>query len=211
MTSTERGKLNRFTTAFSSLAASPLRATFFRSIDARYASTPLSAIGSIMSGGRYNHIHDFEAFYVADNLSTALFEVQALSHAEDGTIQSSKMPPRIDLSIDVVLQRSIDLRTDDVLAALHVTKDDLLLPWRLAQDRGEYPVTQLLGAAARTAEIEGLLVPSAKVATGTNPVVVVDRLVPASSYTLYLGDSKALPVSAVKGTYNANRRSTDGP
>jgi RES domain-containing protein len=41
-------------------------------------STPLSAIGSIRRGGRFNPAHAFEILYVAMSPDTTLYEVHAL-------------------------------------------------------------------------------------------------------------------------------------
>lgn len=187
-------RLNRLEAVFKSLATTPLRGTFFRSIDARYLlASPLSALGSLLFGGRYNHVGWFEALYLADTPHTALFEVEHIYKDSDGKVAGRRMAPRALLSIDADLQHVIDLRQPEVQAALEIAESDLLAPWKLAQARGEYPLTHLLGAAARAAGIEGIIAPSARSSEGFALVVFPDRLRSGSVVTLYNGDDRSRP------------------
>ena len=51
--------------AVARLPTRPLDGGAFRLIHARYATTALSAIGSLRLGGRYNGLGAFEALYLA--------------------------------------------------------------------------------------------------------------------------------------------------
>jgi RES domain-containing protein len=64
---------------FSKIPELKLQGPFFRGIPLRYVATPLSALGSKISGGRYNAIGAFEVFYLAPTPAVALSEVTAVA------------------------------------------------------------------------------------------------------------------------------------
>ncbi len=70
-------RTTRIAAKIRSLATTPVRGTFFRSIDLHYMGSPLSAIGSILDGGRYNHIGDFEVLYLANTQHTTSLGARA--------------------------------------------------------------------------------------------------------------------------------------
>ena len=188
-----------------SLADVAQRGTFFRSIDLQWLlkETPLSAIGSRKRGGRYNRKGDFEALYLADTQLTALYETEAI-YESAGIVVGARQPPRVMLSLDYDLQRVIDLRAEDTLASLKITADDLKQPWKIAQAEKRPVLTQRIGAAARAADIEALLVPSARVEDGTNLVVFTDRLRTGSRVILYVGEDPMIPRYTLDGQYDPN-------
>jgi RES domain-containing protein len=178
-----------------SLDAIRVRGTFFRSIDYAFLArgTPLSAIGSVAAGGRYNPRNTFEALYLADNPETALFETQALMACGLRLI-GVKQPPRVMLALDATLQSALDLEDELTLGALEIAREDLCDPqWRLKCERGEPVLTHRVGAAARAAKLEALRVPSAVRPLGANLVIFPDRLRKGSSIELYVGDHLEIP------------------
>jgi len=185
-----------------SLAGTAQRGTFFRSIDLQWLlkGTPLSAIGSRIHGGRYNHKGDFEAFYLSDTQETALYETEAIFKIV-GVVVGVRQPPRAMLSLDYKLQHIVDLRASDILKGLGVTIADLRRPWKLAQAENRPVLTQRIGAAARSIDVEALLVPSARVSGGTNLVVFPDRLRRDSSIELYVGNEPTVPRYKLAGQY----------
>ena len=56
----------------------PTRGSFFRAVPLVYIHTPLSAIGSLTNGGRYNPIGAFEVFYAAQERDTVPRETRAI-------------------------------------------------------------------------------------------------------------------------------------
>lgn len=62
------------------------------------------------------------------------------------------------------------------------------MPWRLIVAQGNVPITQTLGAVAREADIEALLVPSAKYAGSTNVAIIRDRLREGSNFSIHKPD-----------------------
>ena len=190
----------------SSLAGSTQRGTFFRSIDLQWLlqGTPLSAIGSRLRGGRYNRKGDFEAFYIADTQETALYETEAIFKAA-GVVVGVRQPPRVMLSLDYELRHVVDLREPNVLKSLDLTINDLKQPWKLAQADNRPVLTQRIGSAARAVDIEGLLVPSARVDSGTNLVIFPDRLREGSTVELYVGNEPTIPRYTLQGQYGAGK------
>src|ERR671931_1678072 len=99
----------------------------FRLILARHASTALSSIGSLGSGGRYNMRGEFEALYLASSPVTALREVEALVETSEG-LRGVKGPPRMLLSIEYQLQSIVDLAELGVQQRLGTTVAELCAP-----------------------------------------------------------------------------------
>ena len=196
---------SHFKKAIPSLAGSAQRGTFFRSIDLRYLATPLSAVGSIRTGGRYNAKGAFEALYIADTQETTLHETNAVFNF-NGKIVAKKQPPRVILSIDVTLQYVIDLRDPKVQEKLKITMSDLRAPWLLAQEEGRYIVTQDIGDVARACHVEALLYPSATLDGATNLVIFTDRLRKGSIIELYVGDGEDTPMPRVTLTGEYEKR-----
>jgi RES domain-containing protein len=79
-------------------------------------------------------------------------------------------------TVDVDLQHVVDLTTDAALRALNVSVAQLTAEWRVVTLAGKRPITHDIGAAAREAEFEALLYPSARVDGATNLAIIVDRL-----------------------------------
>jgi RES domain-containing protein len=155
-------RTNDLVSILASLAPSPVRGTvFYRSVQADRIGSILSTLWSSKTGGRYNLKGAFEALYLADSPSTALFEVDAMRANSAGTIHGTRFPPRVLVSVDVTLDRCVRLTDEAVRTSLAVIEDDLYLPWRVEQVSGP-TLTQQLGAAARIATLEAVMVPSAK-------------------------------------------------
>ncbi len=193
--------------SLASLAGTAQRGTFFRSIDLHWLlqGTPLSAIGSRIHGGRYNHKGDFEAFYLSDTQQTALYETEAIFRIV-GVVIGVRQPPRVMLSLDYDLQHIVDLRAPAALEGLGVTSADLKRPWKIAQAENRPVLTQRIGAAARSVDVEALLVPSTRISGGTNLVVFPDRLRRGSSIELYVGNEPTVPRYKLEGQYEQKVR-----
>jgi RES domain-containing protein len=190
-----------------SLAGNAQRGTFFRSIDLQWLlrGTPLSAIGSRIRGGRYNRKGAFEALYIANTQETALYETEAI-YERAGIVVADRQPPRVMLSLDYQLIDIVDLRDPSVLALLGVTVDELKAPWKQAQAENRPVLTQRIGAAARAVDVEALLVPSARVDTGTNLVIFPDRLRKGSTVELFVGAEPTIPRYKLEGQYESTIR-----
>jgi RES domain-containing protein len=142
--------------------------------------------------------------YIADTQETALYETEAIFKTA-GIVVGVRQPPRVMLSLDCDLHHVVELREPSVLKSLDLTIDDLKQPWKLAQAENRPVLTQRIGSAARAADVEGLLVPSARVDTGTNLVIFPDRLRKGSSVELYVGDEPTIPRYTLRGQLPTGR------
>ncbi len=158
--------------AFQTIPGAPLRGFFFRAIRLKYVTAPLSALGSTINGGRYNAAGAFEVYYLAPNAAVALRETQAV----DPSGVPKRIMPLTLFTIDVELQRVVNLADDGTLGVLGLAADELTTEWRAAVLAGTTPITHAIGDAARTAEVEALIYPSARVRGANNLAVIVDRL-----------------------------------
>jgi RES domain-containing protein len=134
--------------------------TFYRAYLGAFAVEPLSVEGSLRHGGRYNPLGAFGAIYCGENPAVCAAEIRR---------RAQRHPvPRYRLArIQIDLHRVLDLTDPATLAALGLRAEDLVTD--------NWEPTQRLGAAARAAGFEGLLVPSAA-GPGRNLVIFPGRL-----------------------------------
>jgi RES domain-containing protein len=160
---------------------SPFTGYTYRVISDEYRGDPLSGIGSVINGGRYNPPHSFEVLYSSDSRVTALTEVEALF----GDIDQPRSP-ELTLTLAVQLTRVLDL-TDHVLREmLATTEEDLTAPYLADQVRNREAPTQRLGRLIFSARrFSGIRVPSAARAGAENLVILPARLAPEESVRIY--------------------------
>ncbi|MHB8303662.1 MAG: RES family NAD+ phosphorylase [Acidobacteriaceae bacterium] len=153
----------------------------FRVIPDRWRITPLSAIGSLDRGGRYNPPSAFSVLYTADSQLTALREVDALFVDEQGKLRGVPRNPDLVLTPECTLLRVLDLTAPDMHADLGTSREELvaLSPSRfLANARGRLTPTQRLGLACfRTGHISALKVPSAAHSDGSCFAIFPESLI----------------------------------
>jgi len=144
----------------------------YRVIDDEFRTDPLSGIGSVLKGGRYNSPHTFEALYTSDSRVTALHEVAALF----GDVDAPRSPELI-LTVDVRLTRVLDLTDEIVCKLLGIATDDLAAPFLEDQLRGGEAATQRLERLIFTLRrFSALRVPSAARVGAENLVILPARL-----------------------------------
>ena len=148
--------------------------TAFRAVNLRYLDTPLSAVGSIKVGGRYNPKGAFEVLYLAENATTALKEVE-FAASSGGRFAAAPKDPYVVFSVAFKVSKLADLSDPVTQSRLELISEDLVKPWRLLQARGELAPTQQLGAALREYGLEGFKYPSATDAA-INLAIFPDRL-----------------------------------
>ena len=171
--------------ALAGLPALPAQGIAFRLIHLKYQKTPLSAIGSLKAGGRYNIAQKFAAFYTADSPVTALRELKVLIETAKG-LSVSKAPPYVLLSIEYSLEAVVDLTLPVHQTALGTNLQELTGTWLPMSLQGQVAPTQQLGEAAYNSQhIEALKCPSALDPTAYNLVVFVDKLSPNSFLKVY--------------------------
>ena len=143
----------------------PFTGFVYRVIAERWRDSPLSAMGSVRTGGRYNLPNSFPVLYCADSQMTALLEVQALFATADGQLHGAPRNPDLVLSLRCELARVLDLTVDTFYRDLGTTREELIdfTPSRfIANARGEETQNQRLGAACSfSGHISALKVPSA--------------------------------------------------
>lgn len=137
----------------------------YRVIAEKYRESPLSTIGSIRSGGRYNAPNTFPVLYCADSQMTAMMEVEALFTTAGGQLQGAPRNPDLMLTLRCELSRVLDLTDRHIYRELGTTQDELvsLTPSRfILNARGGETPTQRMGAACSfSGAISALKVPSA--------------------------------------------------
>jgi RES domain-containing protein len=156
---------DRLLRALENAPVQPFDGFVYRIIAERHRDSPLSAIGSVRSGGRYNAPNTFPVLYCADSQMTALLEVEALFATADGQLKGAPRDPDLVLSLRCELSRVLDLTDESFLRELGTTRKELvsLSPSRfILNARGEETPTQILGSACSfSGAISALKVPSA--------------------------------------------------
>jgi RES domain-containing protein len=172
------------TTALQRIAPSEFHGYTYRIIDDEFRSDPLSGIGSVIKGGRYNAPRMFEALYSSDSRITALHEIDALFGDVD--VPHS---PELMLTLDVRLSRVLDLTDSALRDALGATHDELIAPY--LQDQllsGEAPTQRFGRLAFGSNNFSALRVPSAARPTAKNLVIFPARF--ASNEQVRLFDER---------------------
>jgi RES domain-containing protein len=153
----------------------------YRVIEDRWRNDPLSAIGALQSGGRYNAPGAFSLLYTANSRVTALKEVQALFDTPDGQLADVPRNPELILTLEITLRRILDLTDAALCAALGTSREELIseIPSRfIINAQGKTTATQNLGAACHLSQrISALKVPSAAHSVGYCLNIYPDRLV----------------------------------
>jgi RES domain-containing protein len=152
----------------------------YRVIEDRWRNDPLSAIGALQNGGRYNAPGTFSLLYTANSRITALKETQALFDTEDGQLRDVPRNPELVLTLEVALLCVLDLTDPALCAKLGTSGEELVstTPSRfILNSLGKTTPTQDLGAACHLSErISALKVPSAAHADGFCLDIFPDRL-----------------------------------
>ena len=161
---------DRLLRALETAPVQPFTGFVYRIIAERHRDSPLSAIGSVRSGGRYNAPNSFPVLYCADSQMTAMLEVEALFATADGQLKGAPRDPDLVLSMRCNLARVLDLTDERFHRELGTTRHELvsLSPSRfILNAQGKETPTQVLGAACSfSGRISALKVPSAAHSSG---------------------------------------------
>jgi RES domain-containing protein len=159
----------------------PFAGFSFRVIADKWRDSPLSAVGAVQRGGRYNVPDAFPVLYSADSQMTAMLEAEALFTTADGQLQGVPRDPDLVLTLKCNLLRVLDLTVPDLYSDLGMSRDELVSasPSRfILNARGAETPTQRLGSAAsHSGSISALKVPSAAHPAGFCLDVLLDSLV----------------------------------
>ena len=142
--------------------------------------------GSKINGGRWNP-RGWATLYGGLDMTTALEEV--LAYYRHQGLPEIEATPLAWIGFHVRAQAVLDLRDPAVRRKVGVPLRQIKEePGRAIQNQGREALTQAIGRLARQAGFEGLLVPSARAAGGTNLVLFLEQLRPASVLDLHQGD-----------------------
>jgi len=137
----------------------------YRLIADRWRTSPLSAMGALQRGGRYNPPREFTMLYTADSQFTALREVEALFLDEAGELRGVPRNPDLILTLECLLLSMLDLTEAGLLEKLGTSYEELIAesPSRFIENaRGLSTPTQQLGSACfRSGHISAIKAPSA--------------------------------------------------
>ena len=136
----------------------------------------LTGRGSMTSGARFNAPGSFPAIYGSTTPELAMIE--SLAYRRRAGLPIERAMPLVFKAISVEVQRLVDLRDAEVLAALSTTLDELRAEtWWLSRARGEESLSQAIGRAAHLCQIQAILAASAHTLDhGQNIIVLPDHL-----------------------------------
>jgi RES domain-containing protein len=174
----------------------------YRVIAEKWRDAPLSAIGAVQRGGRYNAPNAFPVLYSADSQMTAMLEAEVLFTTADGRLKGAPRNPDLILSIQCSLFRVLDLTIDSLYKDLGTAREELVssTPSRfILNARGEETPTQKLGSACSySGSISALKVPSAAYPSGFCLNILLDSLLIGESITVL--DESGRIQAEVKGS-----------
>ncbi len=130
------------------------------------AKRPLSIVGSLKGGGRYNiglNLPGFEPF------GAVYTSLEAVTATREMRFPSAPETPYVLFPVRATLARVLDLRAENVIKVLELEGDRLYSPWREESKilgRPAYP--QLVGAKLFSAGVEAILTHSVVDEDSTN-------------------------------------------
>lgn len=153
----------------------------YRVIEDRWRNDPLSSIGALQCGGRYNAPETFSLLYTANSRIIAFKETQALFDTNDGQLRDVPRNPELVLTLELTLLCVLDLTDPDLCAKLGTSGEELVstVPSRfILNSQDKITPTQELGTACYLSErISALKAPSAAHLEGFCLNIFPDRLV----------------------------------
>ncbi len=163
----------------------PWAGDVFRSTLPRWVSQPyrLTAVGSVLVGGRWNVQKLIPAIYCSTTAQTVAAEADAKANRYGWT--AANMNPQTRIGLQFRLEAVLDVTSGACQNALCVQTADLVnCDWQSDQTNGLEALTQALARAAFECSAEGLLVPSARLAGGINLIYFPSNRRPSSTVTV---------------------------
>jgi RES domain-containing protein len=157
--------------------AVPWSGIAYRATTIEYANRGdiISGAGSRRHGGRWNPRGGFAAVYASLNARTALEE--SIGGYEEFGIPAARAMPLVLVALDIDLERVIDLTARAFWESAGLLRAQVLREsWEDVQDQGAEAVSQCLGRLAFEGDMQGILVPSARVRRALNVVVFPAKL-----------------------------------
>ena len=152
--------------ALSLIHLQPVSGRFYRYIRTRFAKDPLSMVGALQNGGRYNVVYSFGALYLGIDRTTCEAEVSngiaAGLRFKTGAFTA--------WDYDVNLNGVVRLDQAEIQAAIGVTQAQITIP-------GDHWTASAIGEPLyNRGDVEAIMAPSAHLATGTCLDVFLDRV-----------------------------------
>ena len=158
---------------------------FYRFMEIGYLKDPLSGLGSLEHGGRYNFKGkgSYEVVYLAPDPETAIAE---------GSRDKYLISPSVLITIEVNLQKVIDLEDSKNISALGINEQELYCSWRKIQDvDGKEAYTQIFGRMMYESQvIETIRYPSVVKKGRYNLAIFINRLKKDSELKVHDPDKK---------------------
>jgi RES domain-containing protein len=158
--------------AVRTLLSRPLKNLFYRAMLLKFARDPLGKQRPIRRN-RFNIDNGARVLYLAENVPTALQEIQAFG-----------FPPHavVIVPVEVDLQAVVDLRDPAIQSALQLTSHNLAMNFRAISAGGPLAATQELGeCAAASGCVDGFLYESRAMPGSVNLAVFENNLAPLKS------------------------------
>lgn len=158
--------------AVGTLVSRPLKNIFYRAMLLKFARDPLGKHRPI-GRNRFNIDNGARVLYLAENLPTALQEIQAFGFPAHAVAI---------VPVEVDLQAVLDLRDPAIQTALQLTSDHLAMNFRAIPAGGPLTETQELGeCAAASGCVDGFLYESLAMPGSVNLAVFESNLAPLKS------------------------------
>jgi RES domain-containing protein len=173
----------------------PWSGVIYRAVSIDYANRRdlVSGEGSKAHGSRWTPIGSYPAVYGSLDPHTALLET--IATARHYGVPADKRMPLVIVAVDVGVQRLLDLTVAALRRRLKLSRAALTVDWEASQRCGNESYTQAIGRLAYELDVQGLLVPSARVKGAKNLIAFPDALAKGS---LRIQNVKKLPDPAVK-------------
>ncbi len=155
----------------------------------------LDAIGSRLSGGRFNLKGSFEVLYLACDALTAELEAGTILFGSGVPQRGRHAEPTVHVGVVGTIHGILDLTDEEIIKALGTSETELKAPWRMIQAQGAEAPTQFLGRLAwETRRIEALRYwSSPSTQNGQCVAIFPDRLAAPSEVTVIDDSGRLAP------------------
>jgi RES domain-containing protein len=163
----------------------PWHGSMFRFASLRFANRVdlMSGAGARNDGGRWNPPGMFACVY--GSLTADVAQEEAFASIDRYGIARDQIGPRVQVAVRLRLQIVLDLTEQKALSRTNLTKARLTrCDWQSDQERGEEALTQCVGRLAWEQRLEALIVPSRRIARGSNIVLFPGRRRRGSSWRI---------------------------